>query len=166
MAENEVEIEFLRSQVAKHKEDLVELDLLRNQVAEKEEEIQRCRFEVQRLVKTDKAAAGLGSGDASSAIATNPRVEFPKETFVTVKQRQNPLRNARNEPPVKQTSNVSEPGVLSRCRWRCQDLWALAQTERVRPLMLVCTLVGVFAVVWVMFFMSWGGQRRFIAGVQ
>jgi hypothetical protein len=67
---------------------------------------------------------------------------------------------------MKQTSQVSELGVVGRGLSHCQAMWALAQEERVRPLMLVNGLVGVFALIWVMFFMSWGGQRRFVAGIQ
>jgi len=112
--------------------------------------------------KPPTAAAGSGSGDASSANASNPRVESPQATLATVKQHQHPLRSARNEPPMKQTSQVSELGVVG----HCQAIWALAQEERTRPLMLVNGLVVVFALIWVMVFMSWGGQRRFIAGIQ
>jgi hypothetical protein len=122
---------------------------------------------VNRLQRSAPTATdGSGSGDASSANASNSCLESPQATLCAVKQRQHVLRSARNEPPMKQTSQVSELGVVGRGLSHCQAMWALAQEERVRPLMLVNGLVGVFALIWVMFFMSWGGQRRFVAGIQ
>ena len=121
--------------------------------------------EYARRTGSVKAADGSGSGDSETS---NPRLESPKANLcaVKLKQRQHALRSARNEPPMKQTSQVPELGVIGRGLSHCQAMWALAQEERVRPLMLVNGLFGVFALIWVMFFMSWGGQRRFVAGIQ
>lgn len=166
-----MELDFLRQQVAGKGEemlrcaaDLAELDFLRRQVTEKEEEIQRCRAEVQRLVKKEKEKLKEKGEENHS----NTSLESPQATLCTVKQRPHALRSAPPR-PMKQTSQVSELGVVGRGLSHCRAMWALAQEERVRPLMLVNGLVGVFALIWVMFFMSWGGQycqRRFIAGIQ